>query len=157
MTKNLIVIMSLFLLASCATQPASHVRSQIERPQKIILSLTSGEEYDEQWRHGFESLGYEVIMRDEVNTKDIAISDGNTISTTTSAIQNAGYYYYFDITYEMSWDFVHFVKNFTVRVKDLRTRKMVATYSDSNTWNHPSVASVVNQIETEFMQKKVYK
>jgi hypothetical protein len=140
------VLVAFAVLSGCTSFPLTHTKGTYDRPTTILINLPfDPRNWREDWRSAFESHGYRVVFQDE------AVPSASVPNESQGAQYNPETPFEFHLTYHGIWDIVWYVSSVDLTVRDLRTGQVVANYSDKNMWAHPSVKTVVQEIERELL------
>lgn len=146
------VFVSACLLLGCASAPKSYTRGKFDRPQKVLINLSSdGQNWREDWRMAFMNHGYDVVFQDEALISNRTIKTEKMDIEKKNVIDDKDILYEFRLGYIGAWDVVWYVENVSLSVRDLKSGQVLGSYRDDNFWAHPSVPAVVNKIETIFL------
>jgi len=152
--KKTLILLVVFLLSACATAPKSYTKTQMYKPKKIIITMPyDGQGWREDWRIAFEKYGYEIYFHDEIFTSNRTTKSETLDVQKLNVIDDKDIKVEFRLNYHGVWDVVWYVQSVSLAVRDLTTGKVIASYRDGNYWAHPSVDSVVEDIEKNFLSE----
>lgn len=151
-----IIVFSIMIInfSGCASLPKQYTKGVFKKPTKIVINMPSDPAaLREDWRMAFENEGYEVYFMDEINVKTVVYKSQNIDIKKDNIIEDKDIKYEFRLSYVYSWDAVYYVAKISLGVRDMSSGKIIGSYRDKNIFAHPSVETVVANIQKDFLSK----